>query len=124
MTNGKANFTYQPPFLASSYIFKCYDIMYGAMVGGLVDTKYCDTLPPVAKEPCGCMTGSNGPSIPDGSPSSAPGNSPSIPLSDPQLVATEPPIDAAASAAEAVLSARKIVNTIAFGVVVILVLAG
>jgi len=57
MTNGRANFTYRPQLLAVDYYFQCYDIMYGAMVGGLGETNYCETLPPLAKEPCGCQNG-------------------------------------------------------------------
>jgi hypothetical protein len=57
MTNGRSNFTYQSQLLATPYVFQCYDIMYGAMVGTLSDTNYCDSLPPLANEPCGCMGG-------------------------------------------------------------------
>lgn len=58
MTKGKSSFNYTPPFLAAMTTFECYDIMYGAMIGGLSETNLCDALPPLANEPCGCEGGS------------------------------------------------------------------
>jgi hypothetical protein len=77
MTNGKNNFSYTSVFLDSATTFRCYDVMYSALVGGLSGTSYCDSLPPLAAEPCGCEGGSSG--FPDESPA------------DPQL--STPPTD-------------------------------
>jgi hypothetical protein len=76
MTNGRANFPYTSPLLATESLFQCYDIMYGAMVGSLTETSYCDTLPPLAQEPCGCVTGGSAEVIPAGATPIAPTMSP------------------------------------------------
>lgn len=57
MTNGKANFTYISPLLETESLFQCYDVMYGAMVGSLSESSYCENLPSLVQEPCGCTTG-------------------------------------------------------------------
>jgi hypothetical protein len=89
MTNGKNSFNYTPAFLAGSTTFKCYDIMYGALVGGLSGTSYCDFLPSVAAEPCGCEGGST--AVPGESPIDQPTSPPVDDADSPTVTPAETP---------------------------------
>lgn len=56
MTKGKKSFNYTSQLLSGAKTLYCYDIMYEAMIGGLYGTSYCESLPSLAKEPCGCVS--------------------------------------------------------------------
>jgi hypothetical protein len=84
MTNGKNSFNYTPQRLATATTFVCYDIMYGAMVGGLAETSYCESLPSVASEPCGCVSPSTI------LPGEGPVSQPSVPPASAPVAGAEP----------------------------------
>jgi hypothetical protein len=89
MTAGYANFTYTTQFLNVTDTFYCYDVNYQAVTGGLYGTSYCDTLPGVVQEVCGCVvvTPPNPPPTTVTNPTDPPAGEPLVDL-DPT---TQPP---------------------------------
>lgn len=96
MTQGYANFTYTTQFLNVTDVFYCYDVNYQAVTGGLYGTSYCETLPKVVREVCGCATIPTAPPV-DMPADSPPTIAPPAPPSD-QTEVTEAPTDAPSSA--------------------------
>jgi hypothetical protein len=54
MTSGLNNFTYSSQFFEEDVSFQCYNVQYNALTGAFIDGDYCNALPPIAEEPCGC----------------------------------------------------------------------
>jgi hypothetical protein len=68
MTIGTNNFSYPSLYLKTNVSIQCYDLQYDALTGGLSQGDYCQTIPPLVEELCGC----------ESPPTGAPGETPTI----------------------------------------------
>jgi hypothetical protein len=54
MTMGNNNFSYPSTFLSDNVTIECYALQYDAFIGGLSEGDYCQTIPPLVEDLCGC----------------------------------------------------------------------
>lgn len=86
MTNGSNNVTYESPFFDNNVTLSCYDLQFDALTGQLAESNYCDVLPPLVEEVCGCI---GSPTEPPALPPTTPTISPPTP--SPVTFPTNPP---------------------------------